>query len=134
MVTPLTSLDGKRTVLVNRGWVPLSWKDHPEQRKEGEPSGKVSRVRIFHTPGTLLPLASAIRANLQVAVTGVLRHGERAGQFVPRNSLESCTWHYINTAELAQAAKLDPSTPLVEAVIGKATINCCFGCEQVVGP
>ena len=54
-------------------------------------------------------------------MTGIIRNGEKAGQFVPRNDFKSCTWHYINTAELAEAAGLDPGTPLVEAVIGMCT-------------
>ncbi|KAL6771980.1 SHY1 [Auxenochlorella protothecoides x Auxenochlorella symbiontica] len=94
VVTPLTSADGKRTALVNRGWVPLSWRTDPEERRVGEPSG-------------------------QVTVVGVVRHGERAGQFVPPNDLEACTWYYVNTAELAQAAGRDADTPLVEAILGE---------------
>lgn len=43
VITPLTSLDGQRTVLVNRGWVPLSWKERPEERVIGEPAGQVGK-------------------------------------------------------------------------------------------
>lgn len=60
-------------------------------------------------------------------MTGIIRNGEKAGQFVPRNDFKSCTWHYINTAELAEAAGLDPGTPLVEAVIGRRTETLGWG-------
>lgn len=66
-------------------------------------------------------ISSYQNSSAQVTVTGIIRNGEKAGQFVPRNDFKSCTWHYINTAELAEAAGLDPGTPLVEAVIGTRT-------------
>ena len=47
VITPLTSLDGQRTVLVNRGWVPLSWKERPEERVVGEPAGQVGTDNLL---------------------------------------------------------------------------------------
>lgn len=41
VITPLTSLDGSKTALVNRGWAPLAWKADPQARKPHEPTGTV---------------------------------------------------------------------------------------------
>ncbi|GAB4814338.1 hypothetical protein N2152v2_001384 [Parachlorella kessleri] len=92
-VTPLCNPELGRTVLVNRGWVPASWSESPEEREKGQPKE-------------------------QVVVDGVLRLGEQPGEFVPANQPAKGEWYYLNAAEMAQACDLPTDTPFVEAVAG----------------
>ncbi len=47
-VTPLYNPELHRTVLVNRGWVPASWRESEEQRELGQPKGQVGgRSSVF---------------------------------------------------------------------------------------
>ena len=57
VVTPLELADGRQTVLVDRGWVPLARKD-PAKRAEGQLAGQVTIAGIVRRPlpkGWLVP-------------------------------------------------------------------------------
>jgi surfeit locus 1 family protein len=80
-----------RAVMVLRGWAPVEWVD---RLKSENRSSNTDRVTM----------------------EGVIRHGEDPGMFVPPNSAAKGTFYYVNPRELAIAAGLPESTPLIEIV------------------
>lgn len=93
VVTPIILEHGK-AVMVLRGWAPVEWVD---ELKSGKGSGGKADGE-------------------KVTVEGVIRYGEDPGMFVPPNSAEKGTFFYVNPGELATAAGLPESTPLIEIV------------------
>lgn len=77
VITPLRLADGT-IVLVNRGFVPNDLKD-PARRGAGQLSGTVS-------------------------VTGLVRHGDRQGTFIPANDVTRNIWYWRDMDAMAGAA------------------------------
>lgn len=44
LITPLHNKEWGSSILVNRGWVPSTWKTDPQLRARCQPSGKVWSV------------------------------------------------------------------------------------------
>lgn len=76
VLTPLAQDDG-RTILVNRGWIPLDRKS-PASRKPGNPAG-------------------------EAAVEGYLRAESGPGWFTPKNEPEKNFWFFVDIAAMAKA-------------------------------
>ncbi len=76
VITPLV-LAGGRTILVNRGWIPLDRKS-PETRQPGNGAG-------------------------EVAVEGYLRAETGPGWFTPKNEPEKNFWFFVDIAAMAKA-------------------------------
>ena len=84
VLTPLV-LDGGRTILVNRGWIPLDRKS-PASRAPGNRAG-------------------------EVAVEGYLRAESGPGWFTPENEPAKNFWFFVDLAAMAKAhgiANLEP--------------------------
>ncbi len=84
LFTPLALASG-RTILVNRGWIPLDRKS-PESRKPGNPAG-------------------------EAAVEGYLRAESGPGWFTPKNEPDKNFWFFVDLAAMAKGhgiAKLEP--------------------------
>ena len=76
VITPLV-LAGDRTILVNRGWIPLDRKS-PDSRLPGNRAG-------------------------EVAVEGYLRAETGPGWFTPKNEPDKNFWFFIDLAAMAKA-------------------------------
>jgi surfeit locus 1 family protein len=101
-VTPLCSeAHAGRGVLVNRGWVPATWRQEAEAAAAAAaaagPGGGGGRGAV-------------------VEVEGVVRLGEDPGTFVPANDPGGGAWFFLDPRQLAAAAGLPPGTALVEAI------------------
>jgi surfeit locus 1 family protein len=86
--SPRTSTSTYSEVLVLRGWAPAGWKDAISDKNHLNPT----------------------------SIQGVVRRGEDPGTFVPPNSPEQKTFYYVNPGELAMAAGLPETTPLIEII------------------
>lgn len=91
LVTPLHSDQWNRPVLVNRGWVPSTWRSDAQFRQQWETSGTVS-------------------------LEAVTRVSEDPSSFVPQNNPKTGEWFWIDIPAMATALALPMDTPLVEAV------------------
>jgi surfeit locus 1 family protein len=89
VITPLKLADGS-LVLVNRGFVPNDLKD-PARRSAGQLSGAAR-------------------------VTGLLRHGDQQGMFIPANDASRNIWYWRDTTAMATAAA-GPGGPRVHSFI-----------------
>ncbi len=89
LVTPLHSDEWNRPVLVNRGWVPSTWRSDPQFRQQWETSGAVS-------------------------LEAVTRVSEDPSSFVPQNNPNTGEWFWIDIPAMATALGLPMDTPLVE--------------------
>ncbi|KAF8058109.1 SURF1 [Scenedesmus sp. PABB004] len=97
LLTPLTSDDGRHTVLVNRGWVPPYWKAEWAARYAAlQPAGPV-------------------------AVTGVVQGSEEPSSFVPPNSPATGEFFWLDVPGIAEALGLPRSTPLVQVLTDEST-------------
>ncbi|DBB15985.1 TPA: hypothetical protein ACH3X3_003354 [Trebouxia sp. C0006] len=91
LVTPLHSDEWNRPVLVNRGWVPSTWRSDTQFRQQWETSGTVS-------------------------LEAVTRVSEDPSSFVPQNNSKTGEWFWIDIPAMATALGLPADTPLAEAV------------------
>ncbi|MEX2641896.1 MAG: SURF1 family protein [Acetobacterales bacterium] len=82
LVTPLRR-DGGAPVLVNRGWVPVSWREAPQGHQAGE-----------------------------VEVNGVARVPTEPGAFVPDNEPAANNWFSMDLPRMASAAGLGAVAPV----------------------
>jgi len=89
LVTPLHSDEWNRPVLVNRGWVPSTWRSDTQFRQRWETSGTVS-------------------------LEAVTRVSEDPSSFVPQNNPKTGEWFWIDIPTMATAVGLPADTPLVE--------------------
>nr|XP_012146115.1 PREDICTED: surfeit locus protein 1 [Megachile rotundata] len=82
IITPFKLADRDLTILVNRGWIPKSYKNIVRKQKSD--------------------------ADDEIEITGILRLNETRPQFVPKNSPQSDVWHYRDLNEMAKIADADP--------------------------
>ena len=90
LITPLHSRQFEKPVLVNRGWVPATWRSDAEFRHQWESKGS--------------------DATLQV----VTRVSEDPSTFVPQNNPKTGEWFWIDVPAMAVSLDLPSDTPLVE--------------------
>ncbi len=87
VITPLVMNNNKAAgVLINRGWVPLEFKNKLNDLKP--PTGKTT-------------------------ITGLLRQPPQTNMFTPANNLESGAWYSINFEELSEHKGLNNIWPLM---------------------
>ncbi|VFQ66755.1 unnamed protein product [Cuscuta campestris] len=133
VITPLLPVsddpkDSTRSpILVNRGWVPLSWRDKYLEMSKDEmqplsvltPSAseheKYSWWRIWskkpkYSKGNVKSVISPIE------VVGVIRGSEKPSIFVPENDPNSNQWFYVDTPAIARACGLPENTLYIEAI------------------
>jgi surfeit locus 1 family protein len=85
VVTPFVEAQGGRSILVDRGWIPLDRKD-PAARQEGQLAGAVT-------------------------LEGLLRGSQRGGWFVPDNDAAKGAWWYVDVPAMSRAAGLADARP-----------------------
>ncbi|KAL3156235.1 hypothetical protein ABBQ32_012512 [Trebouxia sp. C0010 RCD-2024] len=92
IITPLHSSQWEKPVLVNRGWVPATWRSDPKFRRHWESKDG--------------------RTSLQA----VTRVSEDPSAFVPQNNPKTGEWFWIDVPAMAASLDLPSDTPLVEVV------------------
>ena len=93
LITPLHSSQWEKPVLVNRGWVPVTWRSDPKFRQQWESKDD----------GTTLQ--------------AVTRASEDPSVFVPHNNPKTGEWFWIDVPAMAASLDLPSDTPLVEVSI-----------------
>ncbi|XVF09434.1 hypothetical protein REPUB_Repub07fG0092400 [Reevesia pubescens] len=113
-------------VLVNRGWVPRSWRDKsfevlPDREKSSSmdvvpvQQSEQSWWRRFWSKKPKV-VEDQARAITSVEVIGVVRGSEKPSIFVPANDPNSGQWFYVEVAAIAVACGLPEDTLLIEDV------------------
>ncbi|GLT35149.1 hypothetical protein SLA2020_096270 [Shorea laevis] len=131
LITPLMPNSGdpesvRSPVLVNRGWVPRSWKEKSLQvsEEEQQPSSKPPVVvqeskksqwwRFWsRKPKHIEDEAPAITS---IEVIGVVRGSEKPSIFVPANDPKSSQWFYVDVPAIAVACGLPENTLYIEDI------------------
>ncbi|GAB2292620.1 Surfeit locus protein 1 [Dionaea muscipula] len=135
VITPLMPVPGdpgsvQSPVLVNRGWVPQSWRDdlleaskmHEQPTNASPPASKVERTSWwrswFRKPERDEEQASVTAS---VEVVGVVRGSEKPSIFVPANDSHSGQWFYIDVPAIVRSCSLPENTIYVENI--NANVN-----------
>ncbi|OVA09383.1 Surfeit locus 1/Shy1 [Macleaya cordata] len=131
VITPLMPISSNPTsvqspVLVNRGWVPRSWREkHQKDSQDGEQASNIKTLDDEETeesswwkfwskkPKTIQDLGSPLTP---VKVIGVVRGSEKPSIFVPANDPISGQWFYVDVPAIARAAGLPENTLYVEDI------------------
>ncbi|KAH6771402.1 Surfeit locus 1 cytochrome c oxidase biogenesis protein [Perilla frutescens var. hirtella] len=130
VITPLIPVPGdpesvQSPILVNRGWVPRSWRDKALDTSKDEPlnssmststqeSTKTSWWRLWSIKNEALK--ENVPAVVPVEVIGVVRGNEKPSIFVPSNDPNASQWFYVDVPELARACGLPESTLYIEEI------------------
>ncbi|XP_012486386.1 surfeit locus protein 1 [Gossypium raimondii] len=131
VITPLMPIPGdadsvQSPVLVNRGWVPRSWRDKSfEVSQDGEKSSSTDVVPVQQNERSWWGLfrskkQKAVEAQAPaityVEVIGVVRGSEKPSVFVPPNDPNSGQWFYVDVPAIAVACGLPKDTLLIEDI------------------
>eukprot|EP00879_Flechtneria_rotunda_P003118 GHRR01003339.1.p1 GENE.GHRR01003339.1~~GHRR01003339.1.p1 ORF type:complete len:224 (+),score=77.29 GHRR01003339.1:3723-4394(+) len=93
LITPLSQPGSQHAILVNRGWVPPSWKADWQQRSLGQqPLGLVK-------------------------VSGVVQGSEKPSSFVPANEPQQGSYFWLDVPGIAEACGLPADTPMVQVLL-----------------
>eukprot|EP00249_Psilotum_nudum_P012976 c24081_g1_i1 orf=195-1256(+) len=111
-------------VLVNRGWVPCSWRDTSPMVKLEETTSEVPPERSSSSRGFWRFLwgkehktgKDAKPVVKTVKVVGVIRDSEHPNMFVPSNMPESRQWFYVDVPAMVRSVGLPEDTIYIEAV------------------
>ncbi|XP_050257346.1 surfeit locus protein 1 [Quercus robur] len=131
VITPLLPIPNntesmQSPILVNRGWVPRSWKEKSlEDLQSSElpsstatPSVKDSESSSWWRIWSKKPKNIEVNAPAVIPseVVGVVRGSEKPSIFVPANDPSSCQWFYVDVPALAHAAGLPENTVYIEDI------------------
>ncbi|KAG5536544.1 hypothetical protein RHGRI_024088 [Rhododendron griersonianum] len=131
IITPLTPIPSNPEsvqfpILVNRGWVPRSWRDKSvdvsqddERLSSTAPSfaqdnGKYSWWRFWSKNPNIVQ--EQIAPVTPVEVVGVIRGSEKPSIFVPANDPSSGQWFYVDVPAIARACGLPENTIYIEDI------------------
>ncbi|XP_042963757.1 surfeit locus protein 1-like isoform X1 [Carya illinoinensis] len=129
VITPLMPIPNSTEsmqlpILVNRGWVPRSWKDRsvedfqsgkqPLATPSVQDSERSSWWRFWS------PKRQKVEVNVPAVnpteVVGVVRGSEKPSIFVPANDPSSCQWFYVDVPAIARATGLPENTVYIEDI------------------
>ncbi|XP_047172168.1 surfeit locus protein 1 isoform X1 [Vigna umbellata] len=113
-------------ILVNRGWVPRSWKDkfleasQDENLADSLPSsshtdGTTSWWRLWSKKPPVIP-EDQVPSVTPIEVVGVVRGSEKPSIFVPANDPKSSQWFYVDVPAIARTCGLPENTIYVEDI------------------
>ncbi|KAK6945865.1 Surfeit locus 1/Shy1 [Dillenia turbinata] len=131
LITPLVPIAGSSNsvqapVLINRGWVPRSWRDKSfevSQKDEQHSIGASSSAQdtqksswwMFWSKKPKI-IEDEVPAVSPVKVVGVVRGSEKPSIFVPANDPSSCQWFYVDVPAIARACGLPEDTIYMEDI------------------
>ncbi|KAK9088557.1 hypothetical protein Scep_027639 [Stephania cephalantha] len=127
VITPLMPIEDdpesvQSPILVNRGWVPRSWRDKALRQQASNVKSPTSVQEKeegswwkfwVKKPRSLKRRDSDISA---VKVIGVVRRGEKPSIFVPSNDPSTCQWFYVDVPMIARACGLPDDTVYIEDI------------------
>ncbi|GAB2225420.1 hypothetical protein Droror1_Dr00006214 [Drosera rotundifolia] len=134
IITPIMPVSGdplsvQSPILVNRGWVPQSWRDN---FREASKTDKTEKQDIDAPPPASkdektswwrfwFRKSEKDEAKEQVSVTsreiiGVVRGSEKPSIFVPANDPDSGQWFYIDVPAMIRACNLPENTIYIEDI------------------
>ncbi|KAI3694455.1 hypothetical protein L1987_77420 [Smallanthus sonchifolius] len=130
LITPLIPLPNipdslLMPILVNRGWVPRSWRDkslkvlEEDGRQQSIESTDIQESSSWWSFWSKKPTITEKEHFPQVMldeVVGVIRGSEKPSIFVPANDPNSRQWFYVDVAEFAHSCGLPENTTYIEAV------------------
>uniref|UniRef100_A0A7N1A807 SURF1-like protein n=1 Tax=Kalanchoe fedtschenkoi TaxID=63787 RepID=A0A7N1A807_KALFE len=130
LITPLMPIPNdpesiQTPVLVNRGWVPRSWRDRSiNAPKSNEPPSKLVSVSGPEEVRSWWSFFSKKQKTIEeqvpdlasVEVIGVIRKSEKPSIFVPPNDPSSFQWFYVDVPAIARACGLPDSTLYIEDI------------------
>lgn len=130
LITPLRPIPDdpnslQTPILVNRGWVPRSWRDkalkvsEDDERSSGastpaQDSTESSWWRFWSKKPIIVEEFS--RAINSVEVLGVVRGSEKPSIFVPANDPSAGQWFYVDVPAIAHACGLPENTLYIEDI------------------
>ncbi|KAK1436804.1 hypothetical protein QVD17_02587 [Tagetes erecta] len=130
LITPLVPLPNnpeslQMPILVNRGWVPRSWRDkslkvlEEDGRHQSVESTDIQENKSWWSFWSKKPTNTDKKQVPQITldeVVGVIRGSEKPSIFVPANDPNSCLWFYVDVAEIANSCGLSENTIYIEAI------------------
>ncbi|KAL5751191.1 hypothetical protein ACOSP7_025794 [Xanthoceras sorbifolium] len=131
VITPLMPIPNnpdsvQLPILVNRGWVPCSWrdkffevlKDSELPSNVGHPPAQQSEKSSWWRSWSKKPniVEDEVPAVASVEVVGVVRGSEKPSIFVPANDPSSHQWFYVDIPAIARASGLPESTVYIEDI------------------
>ncbi|XP_010551133.1 PREDICTED: surfeit locus protein 1 [Tarenaya hassleriana] len=125
VITPLMPIPGdldsvQSPILVNRGWVPRSWREKSLESKDMDVSENQSAKASDEKPWwkfwskRLAITEDQVAALTTVEVIGVIRGSENPSIFVPPNDPSSGQWFYVDVPVMARAVGLPENTIYIE--------------------
>nr|XP_043621939.1 surfeit locus protein 1-like [Erigeron canadensis] len=130
LITPLMPLPDspeslQMPLLVNRGWVPRSWRDkslkgqqddeHPQSKDSVPTQDSGTWWRFWSKSPNVIEKDHAPQIMLD-EVVGVIRGSEKPSIFVPANDPDSFQWFYVDVGGIACSCGLPENTIYIEAV------------------
>ncbi|KAJ4713557.1 SURF1-like protein [Melia azedarach] len=131
VITPLMPIPNnpdsvQSPVLVNRGWVPRSWRDKSfEASRDGEQPSSIAPSSVqqneqsswwrFWSKKPRI-VEEQVPAIAPVEVVGVVRQSEKPSIFVPANDPSSRQWFYVDVPAIARACGLPEGTVYIEDI------------------
>ncbi|KAI3801261.1 hypothetical protein L1987_29365 [Smallanthus sonchifolius] len=130
LITPLMPLSNnseslQMPILVNRGWVPRSWRDkslkileedtHPQSIESTDIQESSSWWRFWSKKPAITDKENISQVMLD-EVVGVIRGSEKPSIFVPANDPSSSQWFYVDVPGIAESCGLPENTIYIEAV------------------
>ncbi|KAK1396655.1 hypothetical protein POM88_006518 [Heracleum sosnowskyi] len=108
-------------ILVNRGWVPRSWKDKSSKHSVDDeqplaiesPTGGESRSSRWWFQSNKPDLVQ-VPDVISTKVVGVVRGSENPSVFVPANDPSSSQWFYVDVPAISSACGLPENTIYIE--------------------
>ncbi|XP_068657341.1 surfeit locus protein 1 isoform X2 [Aristolochia californica] len=131
IITPLVpttnnSRSVQLPVLVNRGWVPRSWRvKHLEELGDAEKPENIRTTEVGKESGSSSwwfwskkpePIKNQEPVITPVKVLGVVRGSEKPSIFVPSNDPSSGQWFYVDVPGIARACGLPEDTLYIEDI------------------
>ncbi|XAR49491.1 hypothetical protein NMG60_11032716 [Bertholletia excelsa] len=131
LITPLMPIPSSTEsvqlpILVNRGWVPRSWRDKSIEvsQNDEKPSSIASSSATDDERNSWWRFWSKkpkiteeqVSAVTPIEVLGVVRGSEKPSIFVPENDPSSSQWFYVDVSAIARACGLPENTIYVEDI------------------
>ncbi|XP_052181690.1 surfeit locus protein 1 [Diospyros lotus] len=130
LITPLMPIPSspesvQSPILVNRGWVPRSWRDKSREVLQNDelpstvgPSSVKDHGSSWWRFWSKKPkiIEEQVSPVTPVEIVGVVRGSEKPSIFVPANDPSSSQWFYVDVPAIARACQLPENTIYIEDI------------------